>query len=247
MELPGRREFDHRGRKDIYQYVEGNGEVRPREVRRALGMESREFGHHVELLRRDGLLAETDDGRLRVAYTQVDEETHDDGEIAFTVRGARQADISGLVGLIRTAVDEDYVVAENVADVLDHEQVLLRNNDVESRVFFVACVEEDVVGWVHVTSPELEKLAHTAELTVGVLERYRGHGIGAALLDRGVAWSRDQGYEKLYNSVPATNERAISFLSAHGWREEARRPDHYRIDGDAVDEVMMAVDLQNHE
>lgn len=244
MELSGQREFDHRGRKDIYEYVEGNGEVQPREVRRALGMETREFGHHVEVLKRDGLLAETDDGRLRVAYARADEEVHDDGEVTFTVRGARQADISGLVGLIRTAVDEEYVVAESVASVLDHEQVLLRNNELESRVFFVTCVDDDVVGWVHVTSPELEKLSHTAELTVGVLDGYRGHGIGAALLERGLSWSRKRGYEKLYNSVPATNERAVEFLRAHGWREEARRSGHYRIDGDPVDEVMMAVECE---
>jgi ribosomal protein S18 acetylase RimI-like enzyme len=207
-------------------------------------METREFGHHVEVLKRDGLLAETDDGRLRVAYARADEEVHDDGEVTFTVRGARQADISGLVGLIRTAVDEEYVVAESVASVLDHEQVLLRNNELESRVFFVACVDDDVVGWVHVTSPELEKLSHTAELTVGVLDGYRGHGIGAALLERGLSWSRKRGYEKLYNSVPATNERAVEFLRAHGWREEARRSGHYRIDGDPVDEVMMAVECE---
>ncbi len=77
------------------------------------------------------MLAETDDGRLRVAYTRVDEEVHDGGEVAFTVRGARQADISGLVGLIRTAVDREYVVAESVVSVPDYEQVLLRNNELE--------------------------------------------------------------------------------------------------------------------
>ncbi|MEZ3115808.1 N-acetyltransferase family protein [Halobaculum sp. MBLA0147] len=243
MELSPKREFDHRGRKDIYEYVESNGVVRERDARAALRMDPAEFGHHVNVLKRDGVLAETEDGRLRVGYTRADEETHESDEVTFTVRGARQADITGLVGLMRTAMDEDYVVAESVADMLDHEEVLLRHNDVESRVFFVACVDDDVVGWVHVSAPELDKLSHTAELTVGVLSGYRGHGIGSALLSRGVEWSRDQGYEKVYNSVPATNERAVAFLEDHGWHEEARRTDHYRIDDEYVDEVMMGLEL----
>jgi len=80
-------------------------------------------------------------------------------------------------------------------------------------------------------------------LTVGVLSNYRRTGIGSALLERAFDWARDHDFEKLYNSVPATNEAAISFLESHGWETEAVRRDHYRIDGAYVDEVMLAVDL----
>jgi ribosomal protein S18 acetylase RimI-like enzyme len=73
-----------------------------------------------------------------------------------------------------------------------------------------------------------------------VLEAYRGHGIGSHLLERGLEWAGSKGYEKIYNSIPATNEAAIEFLSARGWEEEARRQDHYKMDGTYTDEVMMA-------
>jgi ribosomal protein S18 acetylase RimI-like enzyme len=110
-------------------------------------------------------------------------------------------------------------------------------------MFFVACVDGEVVGWVHLHVPELEKLHHTAELTVGVLEEYRGHGVGGHLLQRGLEWGGSNGLEKIYQSVPASNEEAIAFLEAHDWYTEAVREDHYRIGGDYVDEVMMAVGL----
>ncbi len=77
----------------------------------------------------------------------------------------------------------------------------------------------------------------------GWLERYRGHGIGSQLLARGTEWAASNGYEKLYNSVPSTNEDAIEFLEDHGWDTDAIREDHYKIDDEYVDEVMMAVDL----
>jgi len=111
-------------------------------------------------------------------------------------------------------------------------------------MIFVATVEEEVIGWVHLDLPEAEKLSHTAVLTVGILPEYRGHGIGSTLLDRGCDWARDHGFEKLYNSIPSTNEQAIDFLQSHGWETEAIREDHYKIGGEYVDEVMMAVFLR---
>jgi ribosomal protein S18 acetylase RimI-like enzyme len=108
-------------------------------------------------------------------------------------------------------------------------------------MFFVATIDERVVGWVHLEAPELEKLAHTAKLTVGVLPDHQGHGIGAKLLERGLSWAGANGYEKLYNSIPATNEAAIAFLESKGFETEAIREDHYKIGEEYADEVMMAI------
>jgi ribosomal protein S18 acetylase RimI-like enzyme len=119
----------------------------------------------------------------------------------------------------------------------------LRHNELESRIFFVACIDNDVIGWVHLKHSESAKLSHTAELTLGVLAQYRGHGIGAELLKRGTDWAADHGYEKLYNSVPSSNQTAIDFLEDHGWETEAVREDHYKIDGEYADEVMLAKSL----
>ncbi|WP_136715187.1 GNAT family N-acetyltransferase [Halorientalis salina] len=244
MELTEQLDFSHRGRKDIYEYVERHGLVDPDATREALGMEPREFGHHVAILRRDGVLAQTDDDQLQIAYDEAAEEEYEEAEIEFTIRQARQEDITGLVGVMRSVVEDgSYVVAESIADMIDHEEVLLRHNELESRMFFVASVEGEVVGWVHLNHPEIEKLSHTAELTVGVLTEYREYGIGSHLLQRGLEWANSHGYEKIYNSIPSSNEAAIEFLETHDWHEEARREDHYMMDGDYVDEVMMEITL----
>jgi ribosomal protein S18 acetylase RimI-like enzyme len=234
---------DHRDRADLYDHVERNGLVERSTARRALGMDRRSFGHHVAILRRDGLLSETDEGRLRIARPRsAGRERHRSEEFAYEIRPAREREAGDLVALMRATVDGGAdVVAESVADVIDREDVLLRHNGLETRVFFLARVREETVGWLYVERPELEKLAHTAELTLGVLPEYRGHGIGSRLLERGLDWAADRGCARLYTSLPATNEGAIRFLRRNGWREEARRAEHYRIDGEPVDEVMLAV------
>jgi ribosomal protein S18 acetylase RimI-like enzyme len=234
-------EFSHRDRKDIYEYIERFGTVDYEEARKALRMEPEAFGAHVTVLKRDGVV-QRDGDTLQLAFEDIDIETYDCDGVDVTIRQAHEDDLAGLVDAMHEALaDKTYIVGENIAETLEHENVLLRHNKVKSRNVFVATIGGKVVGWVHLDHPEMAALDHTAELTVGVMSDYRGKGIGDRLLDRAVRWADENDIEKLYNSVPATNERAIGFLEGHGWETEAVREQHYHIGDDYVDEVMMAV------
>lgn len=241
MKLADPVQIDHPDRRSIYATIEENGAIPKAELMRGPVEDQRAVGHHVAVLKRDGYIRETDDGDLQLA---VDPDAGHDFETdgyEITIRPAMQRDLSGIIGAIRQVADEmTYIEAETVADLLDHEDVLLRHNELESRMFFVATVGDDVVGWVHLQSHELAKLSHTAKLTIGVIEGYRGRGIGSRLLSHALTWAGSNGYEKVYNSVPATNEQGIEFLERHGFEVEAVREDHYRIGADYVDEVMLA-------
>ncbi|WP_265109810.1 GNAT family N-acetyltransferase [Halosolutus halophilus] len=253
MELTEPISIEGDEREQIYEYVESHGAVDREEAREELfpadppgdPQYSRAFQHNVAILKRDGYLREDDDGTLRIAIdieAEGQEFTAEDVDV--TVRPARQEDLSGIVGAMRQVVEEmTYIEAESVADELDHENVLLRHNEFESRMFFVAAVDDEVVGWAHLHVPNLEKLSHTAELTVGILEEYRGMGIGSELLDRALGWAESSGHEKVYQSVPSTNEDAIEFFEDRGWVTEAVREDHYKLGDEYIDEVMMAITL----
>lgn len=243
MDIRGSLDFDHDDRRRIYEYVERNGPTSKRELRRALGLDATALVTHLALLRRNEYVT-VQDGTVAPAFEAPGAEEHERDDVSFVVRQAEEADRSSLIDVIHEVADEGtYMAAESIADILAHEEVLLRHNEVESRIFFVATIDEEIVGWVHLRLPAYEKLAHTAELTVGVLETYRGLGIGSQLLQRGERWAKSRGLEKLYNSAPGTNERAIEFLESHDWTVEAVRSDHYRIDGTYIDEVMMATRL----
>jgi ribosomal protein S18 acetylase RimI-like enzyme len=257
-----RQQFGHSHRRQIYEYVEQNGAVTPERARKnvlvrpetgskparseadldpSVELSAEEFDHHVSMLKRDGYLEEHD-GKLRVALPlDEDAKTVEIDGITATVRPARQEDLSGIVGVIETvAADERYVVAARLAEEISREDVLLRRNESEDRVFFVATVNEDTVGWLHVGGVNAPKMGHTATLTVGVLEQYRGDGLGSTLMESGLEWAGDHGYRKVYQNLPATNDRAIAFLEDAGWSVESTRGGHYRIDGELIDEVQLA-------
>jgi len=59
-------------------------------------------------------------------------------------------------------------------------------------------------------------------VTVGVDPGFRRQGIGSSLLEYGLEWASDAGYQKLYQNLPATNEAAIEFLEENGWQREGQ-------------------------
>lgn len=248
MRVPERPTFEDDTTKAIYQYVERHGTAARHRVRDAASVRVDRFEDALENLKTKGYLEE-DGGTITVALDigSIEEyeadgrdETGTETE-TFTIRPARQDDFEGVVGTIRDVTDDEtYVVAETVAEQLLYDESVSRHNTVESRVFFVATHEGEVVGWTHLDLPHGEKLRETAQLTVGVRGEYRNRGLGSRLLTRGIEWADANGYRKLYNSVPATNDVALAFLEDHGWHTEGIRKNHYTIDGEHVDDVLMA-------
>ncbi|ELZ10484.1 GCN5-related N-acetyltransferase [Natrinema thermotolerans DSM 11552] len=216
----------------------------------------------LEALQAEGHLTETD-GKLRVALAATTTDLDcEDGRV--TIRPARGRDRAGIIETMRTvAADGPYVVADHVATDLERDRALVRANEDRARVVFTAILEPasddegeseadsggnadastdgDVVGWLHVDAPERRALRHTAEVTVGVDPDHRREGIGTELLEYGLEWAIDAGYEKCYQHVPATNDGAIAFLEENGWEREGTHEGQYCLDGEYVDEVMLAV------
>jgi len=240
MEAAEQPTFETDADEAVYRYVERHGTAARHRVREATDLPPAEFSEALDSLESKGYL-DDDGGTLKVALEVGSIEEYRAGGVTYAVRPARHEDFDGLVDTIRS-VSEDgtYVVAESIAEQLLYEEAITRHNTVESRVFFVATVDGEVVGWCHLDLPQMDKLRETAQLTVGVGDTHRGRGVGSCLLRRGMDWADANGFRKLYNSLPAVNETAMAFLEEHGWHTEGIRRDHYTIDGENIDEVMMA-------
>ncbi|WP_132057889.1 GNAT family N-acetyltransferase [Halorussus amylolyticus] len=261
-------ESDVEGR--IYEYVERRGSATREEVRDAVRVEQTagakpprsgtesparlsvpDLNAYIDDLLDGGPLTERD-GTLYVS-PDAEAETHEAADFEYVVRPADEDDRHEIARLIReVAAEGAIVVDERVADAIE-ESALIRLNERESRMFFVAerdaeegeRDESELLGWVHVHGFELPARDHTAELTVGVASEHRGQGIGGNLLERGMSWAADRECIKVYQSLPATNDDAFDLLEEHGWEREATRTDHYRVGDDLVDEVQMAKRLDD--
>lgn len=234
------------GREPLRQFyaavASGNGAT-PADLQDAdLPFDDEELDEYVEVLLDGGYLQE-DDGRL---YLDVPTEVPADDEADVTIRVARQEDLPAVKAVIdEVATERTYLEAETVAEALDRDDALLRFDEETSRVFFVAEVDDEVVGWLHFEAPERAKLQHTAQFTLGVRDTHRGRGIGKQLMTTGLQWAEAHGYHKVYNDFPATNRGALAFLDKLDYdaHNEAVRRDHYLVDGEFVDQMSLAVYL----
>jgi RimJ/RimL family protein N-acetyltransferase len=99
------------------------------------------------------------------------------------------------------------------------------------------------VGECLLVGGQLSRIRHTATVGIGVLSAYQGVGIGQALMCDVVARARSAGITRLELTVMVTNARAIGFYERFGFEVEGRKRASVMIDGEPVDEFLMAAFL----
>jgi putative acetyltransferase len=82
--------------------------------------------------------------------------------------------------------------------------------------------------------------AHVAWVGMSVGERWRGLGVGGALLEASATWAGAHAVSKLALGVFPENQRAIGFYERYGFVREGLRRAQYDRAGRYHDEVLMA-------
>jgi len=80
-------------------------------------------------------------------------------------------------------------------------------------LYIVAVIEGKVVGFVDVKIKE----GRAKVMGLAVEEKYRGRGVGSALLSKAVEVARERGITTVYLKVKKSNVNAIKFYEKHGF------------------------------
>jgi ribosomal protein S18 acetylase RimI-like enzyme len=84
---------------------------------------------------------------------------------------------------------------------------------------FVAVAGSEVLGSLHVEPSS----AGYGEIGMAIVRGWRGRGVGSALMEAAIDWSRERGLHKLSLSVWPHNAAAIALYRKFGFVEEGRR------------------------
>jgi ribosomal-protein-alanine acetyltransferase len=89
---------------------------------------------------------------------------------------------------------------------------------------WIASADGAVCGFLltRIAADEMEILNLAVELA------RRRSGIGSILLDAAMNWARQNRVSKVHLEVRASNQAALHFYEAHGFRQAARRSNYYR-------------------
>ena len=167
----------------------------------------------------------------------------------FAIRPAEPGDAPALVELARAigSEPEGWLVTtrewRSVADERRYLKALRRYPD--AAVFVAEIPGGEIVGRLSLARDPHPGSAHVADLGLMVARSHRRHGIGWALLEQAVSWTRESGVEKLELHVFPHNTAATRLYERFGFERAGYRKRHYRrADGGYVDAILMELDTR---
>ena len=100
---------------------------------------------------------------------------------------------------------------------------------------------DGVVGWCDILRFPREGFRHGGRLATGILEAYRGRGLGERLMRDALEAARGRGFERVELDVYATNTRAIALYERLGFVHEGVKRRTRKLDGAYDDGVIMGL------
>jgi ribosomal protein S18 acetylase RimI-like enzyme len=125
----------------------------------------------------------------------------------------------------------------SVAQFKIHFENILGNS---GSFLLVAIFEDKPVGYIFVEVNPATYLKHTAVLNMGVVENFRGLGVGKFLLNEAISKAKTEGLvEIIYLMVRADHTSAVQLYKKTGFDVMARLDKDTRIAGNYFDGLLM--------
>ena len=105
---------------------------------------------------------------------------------------------------------------------------------------YAALCEGRVVGWCDISPVERAVHAHCGTLGIGVIDGYRGRGVGSRLLEIALDRARAIGLTRIELGVRERNAPAIALYEKFGFVSEGLRRNAVRVGGEYENVIAMA-------
>ena len=159
----------------------------------------------------------------------------------FQIVPIAEEHIAGFHAAVDSVARERRYLAMLQAPPLEESADWVRGNLRKGNPQFVALVGGQVVGWCDVFPEKRETMAHGGVLGMGVLEGYRGKGIGASLMRATLEHARKTGFTRVELTVREDNLRAKALYDKAGFAVEGRKRKAALFDGRHYDLILMAL------
>jgi len=131
----------------------------------------------------------------------------------------------------------DYLEAPPPAAVRDLVLSNIQNNNPQ----FVALADKTVVGWCVIVPKPQPIYRHAGVLGMGIVEGYRGRGIGTALIRATLDAARQRGLKRIELQVRENSLSAVALFEKSGFVKEGVMRKQAFIDGNYENSLLMAL------
>ncbi|WP_059170332.1 GNAT family N-acetyltransferase [Bacillus sp. FJAT-27445] len=109
-----------------------------------------------------------------------------------------------------------------------------------STIFVAEQEKGKLVGYLIAMGGSVRKTMHSAYLVIGILEEYRGRGIGTSLFQRLEEWAINSKISRLELTVVTQNEAGIALYKKRGFEIEGIKRKSLMIDDEFYNEYFMS-------
>ena len=126
------------------------------------------------------------------------------------------------------------------------DRILVRlNTNLESINWgrsFIVTKENEIIGHLSLRGANIETSLHRCSLGMGVDKEYRGNGLGMRLLKFATEWLKSEtNIDWLDLFTFSHNVAALALYKKYGFLELGITHDKYRIDGEIIGDIQMAL------
>ena len=156
------------------------------------------------------------------------------------VRDAAEADLPAIVAIYNEAIRGRISTAQLEEVSVEQRLPWFREHSAKSHPLWVAEIDRQIAGWFSFHS-FIRRAAYrgTAEISVYVSEKFRGRGVGKALLEKAIADSPDFQISALIGCIFAHNEPSLRLFASLGFERWGFLPRVALVDGVARGVVVM--------
>jgi ribosomal protein S18 acetylase RimI-like enzyme len=162
-------------------------------------------------------------------------------EALFNIRQISTHDVQGYRDVLDIVARERRYLTVLEAFSTEQTRTFVSEMLIDGNPQYVAVADGCVVGWCDVTRHSTAVANHCGTLGMGVHPKYRGQGIGRALLATTMKAAQERGVLRVELVVYTDNQKAIELYEGAGFRIEGLHQKSALIDGRMFDSYTMAV------
>ncbi len=165
-----------------------------------------------------------------------------------TIREAEKADAAAIIDCLNTIGGEtNYLTfgAEEYDMLVSAQKNLIAvSKSRPNALILVAEIDTRLVGLLTFEGGPKDRVQHTGEFGISILQEYWGAGIGSGLTKLLIEWARQTGIIRKINlKVHENNHRAIKMYQMLDFEQEGKISREYSIDGQFYANILMGLTI----
>lgn len=133
--------------------------------------------------------------------------------------------------------------AEGVALTPDEEEAYLRmQSGSTDHVQYLAKVDGEIIGTASLNRKP-KRMSHRGEFGISLKKAWWGCGAASAMMEKILAFAKENGFEQLNLEVRSDNTRAIRLYEKYGFRKLCTFPAFFKLNGKNIDFDLMNLTL----